>query len=60
MRNAWGTYGPVPGWTDEQLAEVYCFPYLDMQDEIDQIELGIRPWLYLEDQLINFSADHGS
>jgi hypothetical protein len=37
----------VPGWTDWQLMMAFVFPQLDMQDELDELELGARVWVYI-------------
>jgi hypothetical protein len=37
----------IPGWTDWQLMVACVFPQLDMQDEIDELELGVRAWIYI-------------
>lgn len=51
MRTDWRTRGTrVPGWTQWQLLMACVFPELDMQDEIDQVELGEQAWFYIEAQ----------
>jgi hypothetical protein len=38
----------VPGWDDWQLMTACVFPVLDMQDEVDELELGVRAWIYID------------
>jgi hypothetical protein len=37
----------VPGWSEWQALIACVFPFLDMQDEIDHLELGDVAWIYL-------------